>query len=258
MLLTKFANFKIKELSGGMKRRVSVAISLVSDPKIIYLDEPSTGLDPENRRQLWDILAKLKGKKAIVLTTHSMEEADVLCNRIAIVNNGILRCIAPQVRLKTLYGGGYHLEINCQKERYLKIQRQMQRRRARKEKQNQVKQIQKAKSLEIRAHPSELDGQEDQEGGQDGDSIYDQTVDQVHENVQAFVLKLVPNADLIRSFNGNFVYLLPSGSSFNPSKIYLQFEQNKEGLLISDWGLSQSTLEDVFTKICELNGDNNA
>jgi ABC-type multidrug transport system ATPase subunit len=78
-----------------MKRRVSVAISIVADPKIIFFDEPSTGLDPENRRQLWDILAKLKGKKAMLLTTHSMEEADVLCNRIAIVNNGILRCIAP-------------------------------------------------------------------------------------------------------------------------------------------------------------------
>jgi ABC-type multidrug transport system ATPase subunit len=95
VLLSKFANFKTSELSGGMKRRVSVAISLVSDPKIIFLDEPSTGLDPENRRQLWDILANLKGKRAMMLTTHSMEEADVLCNRIAIVNNGILRCVAP-------------------------------------------------------------------------------------------------------------------------------------------------------------------
>lgn len=95
MALEKFVNFESIKLSGGMRRRLSVAIALVSDPKIIFLDEPSTGLDPENRRQLWNILARLKGKKAIVLTTHSMEEADVLCNRIAIVNDGILRCIAP-------------------------------------------------------------------------------------------------------------------------------------------------------------------
>ena len=78
-----------------MKRRVSVAIALVADPKLIFLDEPSTGLDPENRRQLWDILTQCKGKKAIVITTHSMEEADVLCSRIGIVNEGILRCIGP-------------------------------------------------------------------------------------------------------------------------------------------------------------------
>jgi ABC-type multidrug transport system ATPase subunit len=116
-MLERFLDYKIKELSGGMKRRVSVAIALVSEPKIIYLDEPSTGLDPENRRQLWDILTRLKGRKAMVLTTHSMEEADVLCNRIAIVNNGIMRCVAPQVRLKSLYGGGYQLQINCYKEK---------------------------------------------------------------------------------------------------------------------------------------------
>lgn len=65
-----------------MKRRLSVAISLVGDPKIIFLDEPTTGLDPENRRQLWDILVEARGGRAMVLTTHSMEEADVLCTRI--------------------------------------------------------------------------------------------------------------------------------------------------------------------------------
>jgi ABC-type multidrug transport system ATPase subunit len=119
VLLQRFKHFPVKSLSGGMKRRLSVAISLVSEPKIIYLDEPSTGLDPENRRQLWDILSAQKGKRAIILTTHSMEEADVLCNRIGIVSEGILRCVAPQVRLKSIYGGGYHLFINCQKGKVL-------------------------------------------------------------------------------------------------------------------------------------------
>ena len=78
-----------------MKRRLSVALALVGDPQIVFLDEPTTGLDPENRRQLWDILAGIsllfmllvikkdvRGNKAVVLTTHSMEEADVLCTRI--------------------------------------------------------------------------------------------------------------------------------------------------------------------------------
>ena len=156
VLMTKFANFRTKELSGGMKRRLSVAISLVSDPKIIYLDEPSTGLDPENRRQLWDILAALKGKRAMVLTTHSMEEADVLCDRIAIVNNGILRCVAPQQRLKSMYGGGYHLQINCLKERQLKLERQIQRRKARKQKEA-------LKNQDIRLHPSQADSNEQDE-----------------------------------------------------------------------------------------------
>ena len=85
VFLEKFKDFKARQLSGGMKRRLSVAISLVGQPKIIFLDEPTTGLDPENRRQLWDILVRARGKRAMVLTTHSMEEADVLCSRIGII-----------------------------------------------------------------------------------------------------------------------------------------------------------------------------
>lgn len=106
-----------------MKRRLSIAISLVANPQIVFLDEPTTGLDPETRRGLWNILQDCKNdkKRAILLTTHSMEEADVLCSRIGIVNNGVLRCIGTQNRLKSLYGGGYHLFVNCQKLKYLKL-----------------------------------------------------------------------------------------------------------------------------------------
>mgnify|MGYP002622550182 CR=1 FL=1 len=124
--LSKFAAFRVRQLSGGMKRRLSVAISLVGDPKIVFLDEPTTGLDPENRRQLWDILVEARGNRAMVLTTHSMEEADVLCTRIGIITDGVLRCIGPQTRLKTLYGGGYHLSINCHKDTYLKKHNDLQ------------------------------------------------------------------------------------------------------------------------------------
>lgn len=84
--LLPFSSYKTMNLSGGMKRRLSIAIALVGDPAILFLDEPSTGLDPENRRQLWDILVECKGKRAVVLTTHSMEEADVLCSRIGIIS----------------------------------------------------------------------------------------------------------------------------------------------------------------------------
>lgn len=112
---------QICELPLGARRRLSIAISLVSNPQIIFLDEPTTGLDPETRRQLWNILQDCKKDKnrAIVLTTHSMEEADVLCNRIGIVHNGVLRCIGSQNRLKSQYGGGYHLFINCQRAQQL-------------------------------------------------------------------------------------------------------------------------------------------
>jgi len=84
--LTSKAHAYVKTLSGGMKRRLSVAIALVSDPKIVYLDEPTTGLDPDNRRKIWEILKNCKGNRAIIITTHAMEEAEELCSSIGIVN----------------------------------------------------------------------------------------------------------------------------------------------------------------------------
>jgi ABC-type multidrug transport system ATPase subunit len=115
-----------------------MAIALIGDPKVVFLDEPTTGMDPVTRRAVWDMIEKSKRNRVILLTTHSMEEADVLCNRIAIVNQGILRCVAPQVRLKSLYGGGYHLEINCVKERYLQMQQKQQKRKQRKDKKKEA------------------------------------------------------------------------------------------------------------------------
>jgi ABC-type multidrug transport system ATPase subunit len=91
----------------GMKRRLSVAISLVGSPKVAYLDEPSTGLDPAARRNLWQVVRDAKAGKAIILTTHSMEEAEVLCDRLGIFVNGRLVCIGNPKQLTARYGGYY-------------------------------------------------------------------------------------------------------------------------------------------------------
>jgi ABC-type multidrug transport system ATPase subunit len=101
----------IRDLSGGQRRRVSIAISLVSDPKVVFLDEPTTGLDPEVRRTVWDTIARAKGGRAILMTTHSMEEAEVCCQKIAIMAQGTLLCLGSPAVLKSLYGPGYDLEI---------------------------------------------------------------------------------------------------------------------------------------------------
>ncbi|WJX95489.1 Phospholipid-transporting ATPase abca7, variant 2 [Trifolium repens] len=93
--------------SGGMKRRLSVAISLIGDPKVVYMDEPSTGLDPASRKCLWNVIKLAKQDRAIILTTHSMEEAEALCDRLGIFVNGSLQCIGNPKELKGRYGGTY-------------------------------------------------------------------------------------------------------------------------------------------------------
>ncbi|KAM3703643.1 hypothetical protein ACJW30_04G113300 [Castanea mollissima] len=98
---------KAGKYSGGMKRRLSVAISLIGDPKVVYMDEPSTGLDPASRSNLWNVVKRAKQNRAIILTTHSMEEAEVLCDRLGIFVDGSLQCIGNPKELKARYGGSY-------------------------------------------------------------------------------------------------------------------------------------------------------
>jgi lipooligosaccharide transport system ATP-binding protein len=100
-LMDKFKE-NVESLSGGMRRRLQVARSLISDPKILILDEPTTGLDPEVRRDLWNIILESREKgMAILLSTHYMDEAERLCDRIALMHNGqILDCDSPENLIK--------------------------------------------------------------------------------------------------------------------------------------------------------------
>lgn len=132
----------------------------------------------------------------MVLTTHSMEEADVLCTRIGIITEGRLRCIGPQTRLKAKYGSGYHLYINCQRK-----------------------------------------GSKEEE-------------EENYKRVKMFIKSFLPQANLKSEFNGNLIYLVPI-EGIEVSKVFEVLESSKEELAISDWGISQATLEDVFMEIVE-------
>lgn len=184
-----------KFLSGGERRRVSIAISLVSDPKVLVFDEPTvfrinkTGLDPEVRRSVWDTIARARANRAILMTTHSMEEADVCCQRIAIMAKGSLKCIGSPARLKQVYGSGYKLVVNVE-------------------------------NPNIAGH---------------------------------FVYSILPmNARLLQNFQSIQHY------SFNPTQAQLaevfdRLVRCAEDNQITSWGISQTTLDEIFTAVISVN-----
>ncbi|KAF2315981.1 hypothetical protein GH714_040776 [Hevea brasiliensis] len=110
--LTEAAKVRTRSYSGGMRRRLSVAIALIGNPKLVILDEPTTGMDPISRRHVWDIIQNAKKGRSIVLTTHSMEEADILSDRIGIMAKGRLRCIGTSIRLKSRFGTGFITNVS--------------------------------------------------------------------------------------------------------------------------------------------------
>jgi ABC-2 type transport system ATP-binding protein len=97
--LTEVANEKAKTLSGGMQRRLSIAMALISEPQILFLDEPTLGLDVLARRELWNAISQLKGKITMILTTHYMEEAEALSDRIGIMAKGQLKAVGTAAEL---------------------------------------------------------------------------------------------------------------------------------------------------------------
>jgi ABC-2 type transport system ATP-binding protein len=107
--LSEKASSYVENLSGGQKQRFSIAAALVNKPRILFLDEPTTGLDPQARRHLWDLIRTIKAKGiTIILTTHYLEEAELLCDRVAIMDNGkIIALDSPKNLIKSLLKRGF-------------------------------------------------------------------------------------------------------------------------------------------------------
>ncbi|XP_053393737.1 ATP-binding cassette sub-family A member 2-like isoform X2 [Mercenaria mercenaria] len=128
LCLSQYQNRPAGTYSGGNKRKLSTAIALIGHPPLIFLDEPTTGMDPHSRRFLWDlILSLIKDGRSVILTSHSMEECEALCTRLAIMVNGKFKCLGSIQHLKNKYGDGYTLSLRLKGPDFERSQRQAQR-----------------------------------------------------------------------------------------------------------------------------------
>nr|XP_051684929.1 phospholipid-transporting ATPase ABCA3-like [Oryctolagus cuniculus] len=174
-----------KSLSGGMKRKLSIIIALIGGSKVVILDEPTSGMDPVSRRSTWNVLQQFKEDRTILLTTHHMDEADVLGDRIAIMVKGTLQCCGSSIFLKKRYGVGYHLVI--------------------------------VKKLDCDV-----------------------------KRVSNLIIYYVPTASLENDVAAELSFLLPKEYTHRFEALFAELEERQEELGIAAFGVSMTTLEEVF------------
>jgi ABC-type multidrug transport system ATPase subunit len=201
--LSHVTNNKAGTFSGGMKRRLSVAVASIGQPKLVFMDEATTGLDPVSKRGVWQLVEELKERCTVILTTHSLEEADFLSDRIAIMADGQVRCLGSPLHLKNRYGSGYRIHLTCE----------------------QV--------------AADEDGEES--GGEDGSA-----------EVRQFFSKNAPSMSLVSDNAGNLTFAAAADDLDTFVHICELLEDEKtRPEHVRDWGVSQTTLEDVFIRVTE-------
>ncbi|XP_075241054.1 phospholipid-transporting ATPase ABCA1-like isoform X2 [Convolutriloba macropyga] len=217
-----------KNLSGGMKRKLSVAISFIGDNKTVILDEPTAGVDPHSRRGIWELLSKYKEGRTIILSTHHMDEADVLGDRIAIIANGQLQCCGSSIYLRRKYGSGYQLTL-AREVKPEATNRDLSERRA--------------------SFDPAIDGPYEEKHAVQK-SQFDRDSEKM---ISKFIRSIFPDVELAKNIGTELTYTLPySGlSSGIYTKLFRELEMNKISLGISDYGLSDSSLEDIFIEVAD-------
>ncbi|XP_061884457.1 phospholipid-transporting ATPase ABCA1-like isoform X2 [Entelurus aequoreus] len=212
-----------KNLSGGMQRKLSVAIAFVGGSKVVVLDEPTAGVDPYARRGIWDLLLKYRKDRTIILSTHYMDEAELLGDRIAIISYGKLCCCGTPLFLKSKLGSGYYLTV--------------------------VKKEQLNPSTPTQGH----------RGGGDSMSISGDTelLSDGYTTYVAALLSLVknyiPGASLVNESGREAVVKIPQEAAKDGTMaVFLsELDQKLDELRILSYGLCDSTLEEIFLRVAE-------
>uniref|UniRef100_A0AAX7V794 ABC transporter domain-containing protein n=1 Tax=Astatotilapia calliptera TaxID=8154 RepID=A0AAX7V794_ASTCA len=206
-----------KNLSGGMQRKLSVAIAFVGGSKIIILDEPTAGVDPYARRGIWELLLKYKQGRTIILSTHHMDEADILGDRIAIISHGKMRCCGSSIFLKKCFGSGYYLTL-------------------------------------VRDGSDALCCESDEEScfGIIFVTFHPANLSAVGQLVQ----RHVPEAIFLESIGQEITYILPYGGAKDGTfgTLFRELDRAMADLGLTSYGISDTTLEEIFLKVAEDTG----
>eukprot|EP01066_Platyproteum_vivax_P008393 Platyproteum_vivax@DN3514_c0_g1_i2.p1 len=245
-------------LSGGGRRRLSVAVAIIGEPRVVYLDEPSTGMDPVAKRKMWKMIQRMSERNTVVvLTTHSMEEAEALCNRITIMVDGQFCCLGSRQHLMDKYGQGFVLSVHLtepSEDEILSYTRMLFRATIRPESYLTPLQITDALSLPDMLKPAE----EKTEAWENAESKPLNPEEQILASVfvswyikddrchtiNNLLQTLFPVCELARSngFNYHFKIQQEPGDGF--AEIFRTLEQHKE--IIGRYSLAQTSLEDIF------------
>lgn len=209
--LVEKKNERSSTLSGGQKRKLSVGIAFIGGSKIVFLDEPTSGMDPFSRRFTWELIRKQKQGRVIILTTHFMDEADLLGDRIAMMSGGKLKCCGTSLFLKNIYGVGYLLTL--------------------------VKRV-----------SSKVDSNGDSE---DADK---QLAGASHE-IKKLVKSIVPSAKVVSDVGAELSLQMPSAASATFPKLLETLDADKNKLCVTSYGLSITTLEQVFLQVAHGTDD---
>lgn len=207
-------------LSGGNKRKLSVAIALSGDPKLVVLDEPSSGMDPKARRGIWEVLRKKRAGRVILLTTHFMDEAELLSDRVAIMKEGQLACTGSPVFLKERFGLGYCLTVVTN-----------------------VSGSSSGRDTEATAFSAETDPESQLTDNRSPDSIKD--------NLLSFLRGYIPGTELTRTFGKELTFRLPKGAEDSFPDTFDALEAARERLNVGDFGIENASLEEVFIRLAE-------
>ncbi|KAI9359291.1 hypothetical protein DFJ73DRAFT_903716 [Zopfochytrium polystomum] len=246
-------------LSGGMRRRLAIGISLCGDPRILVLDEPSTGLDPEAKRGVWRIVENLKRtggaedaarRKLIVITTHSMEEADALCSRIGIVCDGRIKALGSQIHLKKKYGDGLKLTLRFSVSTPPLDENPV------------LATFQSAESKRLNSINSAIDAVM-QQSARTAVSAAAVHLDTTSDMQFAFADASVSNRVARGSESATPTWMvtvryLVDRDALDISKVFLGVEKVCRELDVAVWALNETTLEDVFVRVVEGGGGSGA